>query len=155
MLKIVPAAKEDPQHIRDLFKEYAESLSFDLSFQDFEHELSQLPGGYALPEGRLLIAKYKSRVAGCVALRKIDNTTCEMKRLFVRKGFRGKRIGKGLAERVLDEARQIGYQCVRLDTTPEMKNALRLYQNLGFKPIDPYGLNPVKGATFMELNLER
>ncbi len=126
MLRIVPAAKEDLQHIRDLFKEYAASLSFDLSFQDFEHELSELPGEYALPEGGLLIAKYKSRIAGCVALRKIDNTTCEMKRLFVRKGFRGKRIGKGLAERVLEEARQIGYRRVRLDTTPEMQNAIRL-----------------------------
>ena len=103
MLKIVPAAKEDLQHIRDLFKEYAESLSFDLSFQDFEHEFSELPGGYALPEGRLLIAKYGSKVAGCVALRKIDKATCEMKRLFVRKGFRGKKIGKSLAESIVEK----------------------------------------------------
>ena len=155
MLKIVPAAKEDLQHIQDLFKEYAESLSFDLSFQDFEHEFSELPDGYVLPEGRLLIAKYGSKVAGCVALRKIDKATCEMKRLFVRKGFRGKKIGKSLAESIVEEARQIGYLRMRLDTTPEMQNAIRLYQTLGFETIEPYRVNPVKGATFMELNLEK
>ncbi len=144
---------QDLEHIRTLFKEYADSLGFDLDFQDFQKELTGLPGDYARPGGCLLLAKQDSQIIGCVALRKIDSKTCEMKRLYVRPHFRGKGIGRVLSQKIIDEARRIGYKKMRLDTIPTMKRANALYRSFGFKKIEPYRYNPIKGALFMELDL--
>lgn len=146
-----------PAHLaqaRELFLEYAQSLSFSLCFQDFDRELAELPGDYAPPEGRLLLAEYEGQLAGCVALHKLDPKVCEMKRLYLRPEFRGKRIGLALAERLMSEARQIGYHKMRLDTVePVMKDAVALYRKLGFKEVAPYRPNPIAGARYMELEL--
>jgi ribosomal protein S18 acetylase RimI-like enzyme len=136
-----------------LFLNYAWSLSFNLCFQDFDAELASLPGRYAPPEGRLLLAWQQQDVAGCVALRKLGDGACEMKRLYVEPHFRGRRVGRALAEAVISEARQLGYQRMRLDTMPSMETAQGLYRNLGFQDIGPYCYNPVPGVRFLELQL--
>jgi len=141
---------------RTLFREYAASLGFDLCFQNFERELAELPGGYAPPEGRLLLARVSDteQVAGCAALHPLETGVCEMKRLYVRPEFRGRRIGWALAEAIISAAREIGYQRMRLDTVPSvMAAAVAMYRELGFREIPPYTLNPVPGAIFMELDL--
>jgi len=148
---------ESPTHLaqaRELFLEYARSLSFSLCFQNFDKELAELPGAYAPPEGRLLLAEFESQLAGCVALRKLGNDICEMKRLYVRPQFRGKRLGRALAERIISEAQQIGYSRMRLDTVePVMKDAVAMYRRIGFQEIAPYCANPLDGALYMELEL--
>lgn len=155
MVKIVHGeSAQDLKRIRVLFKEYADSLGFDLDFQDFQEELAELPGDYALPDGCLLMAQESSQIIGCVALRKIDSITCEMKRLYVRPDFRGKGIGRALSQKVIDEARRIGYKKMRLDTIPTMERANVLYKSFGFKKIKPYRYNPIEGALFMELDLK-
>ena len=145
---------EEVKLARELFLEYARSLNFDLCFQDFDKELAELPGEYASPEGRLLLATDGTQTAGCVALRKIKAGVCEMKRLYVRPAFRGKGIGRALAARIIDEAVEAGYSRMRLDTVPSMKEAIDLYRSMGFKTIDPYRHNPVKGTIYMELEMK-
>jgi len=141
-------------HARELFLEYAQSLGFSLCFQNFDAELAGLPGHYAPPEGRLLLVEYDGQLAGCVALHKLESGICEMKRLYLRPRFRGKGLGRVLAERVIAEARQIGYQRMRLDTVePVMKDAVAMYRKLGFKEIPPYCANPMAGTLYMELEL--
>jgi len=144
----------DIEVVRGLFLEYAASLGFDLAFQDFEHEVTSLPGNYAPPRGALLVAMDGATPAGCIALRPWgDADTCEMKRLYVRPAMRGKRVGAALVARVLDEARARGYRRMRLDTVPGMEAAIALYRSAGFRDIAPYRSNPVPGALFLELEL--
>jgi len=139
---------------RALFLEYAQSLGFSLCFQNFDKELAELPGDYAPPEGRLLLAECEGQLAACVALHKLQPGTCEMKRLYLRPQFRGHGLGRSLAERIMAEARQIGYRRMRLDTVePVMKDAVAMYRKLGFKEIAPYCPNPIAGALYMELEL--
>lgn len=141
------------EEARKLFQEYAASLDFSLCFQGFEQELAGLPGNYAPPEGRLLLAWESGQAVGCVALRKLKDGSAEMKRLYVRPGHRGERIGQKLVLTAIDQARAAGYGRIRLDTLPSMEQAIALYQSLGFKQITPYRHNPLPGALFMELNL--
>ena len=139
---------------RELFLEYAQSLGFSLCFQNFDQELGGLPGDYAPPDGRLLLAEYEGQLTGCVALHKLADGICEMKRLYLRPQFRGKGLGRVLADHIIAQARQIGYQRMRLDTVePVMKNAVAMYRSLGFKEIAPYCSNPIAGAMYMELEL--
>jgi ribosomal protein S18 acetylase RimI-like enzyme len=154
MSEIVPASgAADIAEIRALFAEYAASLGVDLCFQRFDKELAGLPGGYAPPEGRLLLAWVDGRPAGCVALRRLDRDIAEMKRLYVRPAFRGLRLGRALAEVVIAEARAAGYRRLRLDTLATMREARSLYQALGFVPIAPYYDNPLPGTDYLELVL--
>jgi len=139
---------------RTLFEEYAASLGFSLCFQNFDQELKNLPGDYAPPDGRLLLAVEDDQLAGCIALRKLSDSVCEMKRLFVRPTHRATGLGRFLAEAIIDEAHKLGYTHMRLDTIPgKMDKAIALYQRIGFVEIQPYYPNPVKGAKFMELKL--
>jgi putative acetyltransferase len=138
--------------VRRLFEEYAASLEADLSFQNFASELAGLPGDYAPPSGRLLLALVGGEPAGCVALRRWEPGTGEIKRLYVRPAHRGAGWGRRLAERVIAEAAAAGYRRIRLDTLPSMGDAHRLYAGLGFREIAPYRHNPVPGAAFLELD---
>jgi ribosomal protein S18 acetylase RimI-like enzyme len=141
-------------HARELFVEYAQSLGFSLCFQNFDQELAGLPGDYAPPDGRLLLAEHDGKIAGCAALHRLDATSGEMKRLYVRPAFRGLRLGRILAERILAEAKSIGFQRIRLDTVAGvMDDAIALYRRLGFREIEPYRQNPIAGALYMELDL--
>jgi ribosomal protein S18 acetylase RimI-like enzyme len=144
---------ENLEVVRKLFEEYRDSLDFDLCFQNFNKELSNLPGEYAPPTGCLLLAMYEGRAAGCIALRRIDKKICEMKRLYVRPQFQRKGIGRALAEAIIERAKTAGYKQMRLDTTPTMDAARGLYESLGFEEIEAYRYNPLKGAVFMELSL--
>ncbi len=147
---------DDIECARELFREYEVWLEVDLCFQSFEKELAELPGSYAPPDGRLLLAVVDERVAGCVALRKIGDGICEIKRLFLRSEFRGHGLGRKLAAEIIREAKHIGYERMRLDTLPpKMNDAIALYRSLGFKEIDAYYNNPVPGAKFMELALTK
>ena len=149
---IAPAASAaDIATARELFREYADRLGVDLCFQDFEAELAALPGRYAPPSGRLLLAWQDDVAAGCVALRGLEPGVCEMKRLYVRPSARGSGLGRALTERVIAEGRAAGYVTMRLDTLPTMREAQGLYVALGFREIAAYTRNPVPGARFLEL----
>jgi putative acetyltransferase len=146
-----------PEHIeqaRSLFLEYGSSLGFSLCFQSFDEELKSLPGAYGPPSGRLLLARSSGHAAGCVALRKLEAGICEMKRLYVRPGDRGSGLGRMLVERVIAEARTIGYERMRLDTVESaMRDAIALYRRMGFREIAPYSVIPIEDALWMELLL--
>ena len=155
MLRLTQASsKSDIEHARTLFQEYEASLGISLCFQNFEQELANLPGDYAPPRGRLLLAQEFEQVMGCVALRPLAPLTCEMKRLFVRPEYRARGLGRVLVEAIIEEARKIGYAHLRLDTIADrMDRAVALYKSIGFVEIPPYRNNPVDSATFMELDL--
>jgi len=145
---------ERVEQIRELFLEYARSIGFSLCFQNFDAELAGLPGDYAPPRGRLLLAECDDQLAGCGALHELSPEICEMKRLYLRPQFRGKGVGRGIAERLIADAREIGYRRMRLDTVgPVMKDAVAMYRKLGFKEIEPYRENPMPGTLYMELEL--
>ncbi|MET0619720.1 MAG: GNAT family N-acetyltransferase [Thermoanaerobaculia bacterium] len=143
----------DLEVVRGLFQEYVDSLAIDLYFQELDQELASLPGKYSPPGGRLLLAWRGDEAVGCIALRPIDASTCEMKRLYVRPDARGEQLGRRLAERICREAKDAGYTRICLDTLPSMAAAQKLYQSLGFVPIEPYVFNPVPGTKFLGLDL--
>lgn len=153
----MPNTLEELNKLRSILREYADALQIDLCFQDFEAELAKLPGEYAAPRGALLMAMVDGQLAGCCALRPLDTAdypnACEMKRLYVRPGFRRTGIGRQLVEAILDCARMAGYACVLLDTLDDMESARALYQDLGFEEIAPYYHNPIKGAHYLKANL--
>jgi ribosomal protein S18 acetylase RimI-like enzyme len=159
MFRIEPASTDEQIALaRELFREYAKALSVDLCFQDFERELRELPGKYAPPAGRLLLAYNNDegmgvRVAGCGALRPLSAETCEMKRLYARPHFRGNGVGRALTLALISTAQGIGYRAMRLDTLPEMRAAQELYRQLGFRDISAYCQNPVEGVRYLELDL--
>ncbi|HEY8411462.1 MAG TPA: GNAT family N-acetyltransferase [Pyrinomonadaceae bacterium] len=155
MLRLTQATTaSDIQQARELFQEYEASLKISLCFQNFEQELANLPGDYAPPRGRLLLAREFDELMGCIALRPLGPTTCEMKRLFVRAEYRDRGLGRVLVEAIIEEARKIGYTHMRLDTIADrMERAIALYRSIGFVEIPPYRQNPVDTATFMELDL--
>ncbi|MBP3959989.1 GNAT family N-acetyltransferase [Gemmata sp. G18] len=154
LLTILPSTTAELQTVRVLFQEYADALGIDLGFQNFAEELAELPGKYAPPTGCILLAEVGDQPAGVVALRSRADGVCEMKRLYVRPQFRKEGVGRALAERVIEEAKRLGYGRIRLDTiAPIMGKAVSLYRALGFEEIPPYCDNPVPGAVFMELRL--
>lgn len=146
---------ESLRTVRELFVEYSESLEVDLCFQGFAEELATLPGDYAQPAGRLMLALDGQQAMGCGALRPIEEGVCEMKRLYVRPALRGAGVGGALIDALIKAAREIGYQRMWLDTLPSMATAIAIYRRLGFKNISPYRVNPVPGALFFELQLKK
>lgn len=155
MLRITQATTQtDLDQARELFKEYEASLGISLCFQNFAEELANLPGDYAPPRGRLLLAREFDQVVGCVALRPVGPTTCEMKRLFIRNEYRSRGLGRVLVEAIIEEARKLGYTHMRLDTMPDrMGRAVEIYKSMGFVEIAPYYDSPVDTTKFMELDL--
>ena len=151
------AAPEEMDAVRQIFQEYADSLNIDLEFQGFDSEIAGLPGDYAKPRGQILLAHVDGSIAGCCALRPLDDcdypNAAEMKRLFVRKAFRWFGLGRELAEAMLDRARQAGYACVLLDTLDDMESARALYTDLGFEEIPPYYHNPIAGAHYLKVDI--
>ncbi len=152
-----PSSATEMEAVRDIFREYAGTLDVDLAFQDFESELARLPGDYAAPRGHLLLAVVEGAIAGCCALRPLDAAdypnASEMKRLYVRKAFRGFGLGRELAEAMLDQARRAGYACVLLDTLDGMESARALYADLGFEQIPPYYHNPIAGSHYLKVDI--
>ena len=158
MIELVsPTRADELDAVRAIFQEYAEQLGVDLCFQSFDQELANLPGEYAAPRGALLLALVDGELAGCCALRPLDSSdyanASEMKRLFVRKAFRGFGLGRQLAEAALDAARAAGYACVLLDTLDDMEAARALYVELGFVDIPPYYHNPIPGAHYLKADI--
>jgi len=155
MIGIEQATSDDEiRQAREIFREYEAWIGLSLCFQNFEEELANLPGKYAPPDGRLYLAYSDDDLAGCIAMRKLEDGVCEMKRLFVRDRFRGQKIGIALIEKIIDEARSIGYNKLRLDTyPPKMQKAVELYKSYGFREIAPYYHNPHSETLFMELEL--
>jgi ribosomal protein S18 acetylase RimI-like enzyme len=156
-VEIVEASQDDLDPIRRLFTEYESEIGVDLCFQGFAQELAALPGNYAPPRGRLLLARMGGEVIGCVALRPLKNSrdVCEMKRLFVRPEARGRGIGRLLVERILSAARAAGYSRIRLDTLQSMSAAQAMYRAFGFREIPAYYANPLPGVVYFEFDLRR
>jgi ribosomal protein S18 acetylase RimI-like enzyme len=154
-MKLIQATTEEQINVaRDLFKEYAAALAIDMCFQGFEQELKGLPGKYAPPDGRLLLAYSDDELVGCIALRKFDERICEMKRLFIRPGSRGKGHGRTMIDELIGEAKSIGYDRMRLDTLPgKMDAAISLYRQFGFKEIPAYYDNPLESVLYLERTL--
>ena len=138
---------------RSVIQQYAASLEFDLEFQDFEGEMEALPQHYGPPGGSFLLARERGATVGCVGLRRLADGVCEMKRLYVLPGQRGRGLGRRLAEAIIAEGRRLGYARMRLDTVPSMQAARALYRSLGFQTISAYRFNPISGTAFMELPL--
>ncbi|MBS0030603.1 GNAT family N-acetyltransferase [Chitinophaga sp. 22321] len=158
MTEIIKVTAEDSKHldqVKLLFREYANWLNVDLSFQRFEEELASLPGIYVAPAGALLLALVDGQLAGCVAVRPFDNSIAEMKRLFVKDAFKGHGVGKALASAAIAESRALGYKRILLDTLAHMRPAIELYTSLGFEPIAAYYDNPISDAVFLSLNIEK
>lgn len=157
MALTIATTQQDMADAAQLFREYADSLGLDLGFQNFAHEVAHLPGEYSAPRGALWLATVDGALAGCCALRPIDNTdtpnAAEMKRLYVRKAFRGFGLGRQLAEAALDAARQAGYASVLLDTLDDMEAARNLYADLGFESTEPYYHNPIAGAHYLKAEI--
>ena len=155
MIEILQAeTSEQIEQAQILFREYQAWFGLNLCFQNFDEEVANLPEKYAAPEGRLLLAFADEKLAGCVALRKSEDEICEMKRLFVRDGFRGQRIGISLIEKLIEESRLIGYKKMRFNTyPPKMAKAVKLYEYYSFCEIAPYYHNPYGETLFMELDL--
>ena len=155
---VSPTGRAELDTVRDILREYAHGLGVDLCFQQFDEELAHLPGDYAPPRGALFLARIEGEIAGCCALRPLDNAdypnAAEMKRLYVRPRFRGTGLGRQLAEAALDAARERGYACVLLDTLNDMEAARALYEDLGFEEIPPYYHNPIPGAHYLKADLE-
>lgn len=143
----------DQAEVVSIFREYVRSPTVSLDFQDYEAEFAALPGKYAAPEGRLLLAREGHTVLGCAALRRVDASTCEMKRVYVRPAGRGQNLGRRLVETLLSEARMAGYSRICLDVLPEFMAAQKLYESLGFVPAPPVSFNPVAGTQFLALVL--
>ena len=154
---LTPTSPAEMEAVRTIFREYADTLGVDLCFQDFETELAGLPGDYGAPRGALLLAQVEGAIAGCCALRPLDTAdypnASEMKRLYVRKAFRGFGLGRELAEAMLDRARQAGYACVLLDTLDDMESARALYTDLGFEESPPYYHHPIAGAHYLKVDI--
>ncbi|HEY1259868.1 MAG TPA: GNAT family N-acetyltransferase [Stellaceae bacterium] len=142
----------DREEVARLMRDYAASLDIDLGFQDFAAEVAGLPGSYARPDGVMLIAWAEGEMAGIVAYRRHERASCEMKRLYVRPGFRGSGLGRRLCEALIADARAHGYRRMLLDTVASMAAARRLYEALGFRPIPPYYDNPLPGAAYLALD---
>lgn len=153
-LTIIEATKQNEiETARQLFIEYQEFLGEDLCFQGFEQELASLPGKYADPTGAMLLAKLNEKVIGCVAVRPLKDSSCEMKRLFVRTEAQGHSAGRKLAEAIIEKARLLGYKKMQLDTLERLVPALKLYKSLGFRKINPYYANPLEQVVYLELDL--
>ena len=150
---VLAAGVERLDAVKALFREYWQSFGFTPCFQDFESELASLPGKYAPPQGRLALALVKGEPAGCVALRPLDATRCEAKRLYVRPQFRNQRIGRALLEWVISEARSAGYAEMVGDTMPVMDQALAMYERIGFERTGPYSEQATAGAIYIRLRL--
>ena len=149
----IKPAYDEIDSVKELFTQYTEMLGVNLDFQNYEQELEHLPGKYALPDGRLYIACADNKAIGCIALRKINDTICEMKRLYVRPEFRGKKIGQLLAEQIISDAAKLKYEYMVLDTFTSLKSAIALYKKLGFYEIEPYYQNPLENVVYMRLEL--
>lgn len=143
----------DQQEVISIFREYVASPMENLAFQNYEAEFADLPGDYAEPDGRILLAWKKGAVVGCAAIRKVDDLSCELKRLYVRPAARGTHTGRRLVERLICEARRAGYSRMCLDVLPEFLTAQKLYESLGFLPSAPVSYNPVAGTKFLALDL--
>ena len=159
MLRITQVLSEETiAQARSLFREYASTIGVEVCLVDFDRELASLPGLYAPPEGRLLLANQEGpagaeQLIGCAALRKLEPDTCELKRLYVRPAFRGLGAGRELVKQLIDEARGIGYRRMLLDTLPSMREAHKIYRTLGFREIPSYQKNPIPGSLFFEFLL--
>lgn len=156
----IELAYDQPEEVVHLFTEYFDSIVAEgqevvncLSAQHYDEEMRRLNEKYGLPKGRFYLAYLEKDVVGCIALRQIDDNYCEVKRLYVRPGYRGKQIGKHLVEQIISDAKEIGYQHIRLDTFPFMKSAIALYDQYGFYEIEKYNDNPANTAVFMQLDL--